>query len=115
MIIRPEHAAEVAQAREHAHASKMRALNKGLVPSFVGHAFVAEAMKLWLDCDNDRANALASGFMVLAFAENRAGDDTGAIIAEYILRRSTNDPKLTEDLVALSGLARAAMPGPGAA
>jgi hypothetical protein len=65
-------------------------------------------MKLWSDCDNDRAYALANGFMVLAFAENAKGDDTGKVIAEYALRRSSNDPKLTEDLLNLAGFIDAA-------
>src|ERR1700730_2857222 len=102
MIIRPEDADKAERSRNHAHACKMKALNAGLEPHLVGHAYVAQAMKLWFNCDNDKAYALASGFMVLAFAENAKGDDTGKVIAEYALRRASNDPKLVEDMLMLA-------------
>ncbi len=101
MIIRPEDAAAVDRAREHARACRENAQKAGLQRGFVGHAYIAEAMKLFFDCDNDRALELASGLMVIAFADQKHGDE-GAAMAEFALTRGTNDPDVVDRFQELS-------------
>lgn len=108
MIIRPEDAAAVEKARNFAHGCKMRPLNADLEPNFVAHAFIAEAMKLLFDCDNTRAQALASGLTMLAFADERSDTKDGAVLADYILTRSVNDPTIVDRFRAMAGLNAAA-------
>lgn len=106
MIIRPEHAEEARRAREHVAGNALRARTKGLTPRFVGHAYLVEAIKMMFpDIDNDRAVALASGFYVLAHADQNQPEGAD-IVAEFLASRSSNDPAVVERVRQFSGVPR---------
>jgi hypothetical protein len=104
MIVKPEHAAAFDRARNHARTNAKRAKAAGLTPGFVAHCYIFEALKLYFECDDARATELATGLTVLAFADQKTGTKDGAVLAEYALKRSTNDPAAIERLRSLSGI-----------
>jgi hypothetical protein len=104
MNVSPEDAADVDKARKHVRLCADKAHQLGLERAFVGHALLAESMKMFFNCDNERSNALASGLMVIAFADERSDTKDGCVLAEYILSRAVNNPQVIDDFRRLAGM-----------